>query len=171
MLGELYLQAALPGLGPAAKDVQDQPGSVYDLQPVQRILQIALLGWGELVVADDRMGVQLHRPSSQLVDLTLAQISMGRPIDSLADRADDLGAHASGELCKLAHRVFRGPSGGAPFEMSARQEHPLHAAPGRNHRLGGYGWSSYVLRGTASDSMRRSPSSSSSSDIVSDSRM
>ena len=139
MLGELDLQTALPGLGPATEDVQYQPCPVDDLQPVQRILQIALLGGCELVVADDRMGAHVRRSPPQLVELALSQIGVGRPIDSLADRTDDLGARASSELRKLSHRVSGGPHGGAPLEVGARQEHALHAAPGRNHRLG-YGW-------------------------------
>ncbi len=57
VLGQLHLEAALPGPGPLGEDVQNQGGAVQHPH-LQRLGQVALLRGGEGVVKDDHIRPQ-----------------------------------------------------------------------------------------------------------------
>ena len=56
MLSQFHLELALVGLGVTTEYVQDEGRAVYYLG-AQGVFQVALLGWGELVVEDDDVGL------------------------------------------------------------------------------------------------------------------
>ena len=62
VLGQLYLEPSLLGLGPLGKDIQDQPAAVQHLY-AQQVRQNTLLGRGEVIVEDHHghaMGLTEH---------------------------------------------------------------------------------------------------------------
>ena len=69
--GQLDLGLALEGVGVLAEDVEDHRGAV-DGGATEQLLQVVLLGRGELVVEDDGVGVDGEAHLLQLLGLALA---------------------------------------------------------------------------------------------------
>src|SRR5262245_7281170 len=71
VLGELDLGLAFDAGRVLGEDVEDHGGAV-DCGPPQQLLQVELLGRGQLVVEDDRVAVGLLSHPAQLLGLALA---------------------------------------------------------------------------------------------------
>ena len=71
VLRQLYLEPSLPSLGPPPEDVQDQRGTVQDLDGLKRVLQLPLLVGGQLVVANQGVDALALGQEPQLLELTL----------------------------------------------------------------------------------------------------
>ena len=69
MLGQFYLQLALVGGGVLPEHVQNQ-GRAVDELACEGVLQVTLLGWGELVIEDDHVGFEVAHHFTNFVHLT-----------------------------------------------------------------------------------------------------
>jgi hypothetical protein len=91
-LRELDLEAALLGVGVLREDVEDKRRPVEHLY-LEFSLEVALLGWLQLVVEDDRGVAQLLLSGDDLLYLALADIRRRlKVVEPLLSRADNLGA-------------------------------------------------------------------------------
>jgi hypothetical protein len=105
-LGQLDLELALVGAGPAAEDVQDDLGPVDDPHP-QCLLQVAALARAQPDVEDDQVGALVLGQPTDLLDLALADVGLG--IDrgpDLEDLVQDLGAGGPNQAFELAQRFL-----------------------------------------------------------------
>ena len=120
--GQLGLQLAFPGHGPAAEDLQDQHGPVQHLD-AQGIAQVADLAAGELPVKHGSLGLQIHGVKPGLLQLAGAQHGAGfRGIPLLDD------------LCRHLHPVGLGQGGQlfqAPFHIILSQVQRQQKDPGK----------------------------------------
>ena len=90
VLGQLHLQAALLGLGPLGKDVQDQAAAVQHLYS-GHLRQHPDLGGREVVVEDDHGGLFLLHHAPYLLHLALSDEAVGiRLLPALQNGADGL---------------------------------------------------------------------------------
>ena len=105
VLGQLHLQTAFAGLGPRGKDVEDQRGTVDDLDVlVEGPFEVALLRWRQLVVADDRVDALGLDDGLQLFQLAFAQVMMGWLAEVLREIADNHGARSTCEFREFCER-------------------------------------------------------------------
>src|SRR5690606_6076479 len=100
-LGQLHLELPLFRPGPLRKDVEDQLGPVDDLH-LEDALEIAALGWAELIVKDDEVGSFRADELPELLELARPQVfpRVG-PAASLGQAAHHLGPGAFGQALKL----------------------------------------------------------------------
>ena len=99
-MGQLYLELAFVGTGVAAEYIQDQGGTVDDLD-AEACFQITLLGGGKLIVKDGHVSPQLVGQIHQLLQLALAQICRSIPVRPLADCSHNLGAGRASQVAQL----------------------------------------------------------------------
>ena len=102
-LGRLDLQPALTGAGVLGEDVQDQLGPVHHPQ-AELLLQVALLAWAQVLVADHQVQLQVLAAVADLVHLAAAH-EQGR-LDlapALDVGPDHLAARGPGEFGQLPH--------------------------------------------------------------------
>ncbi len=95
-------------LGAAGEDVENQLGAIEDLQ-ADRLLEIASLGRGEIVVEDDDVGFGGRGEALQLFDLATAEIGGhvgGFP--ALGQYTDHMGPGRDGQAFQFVQRVFLG---------------------------------------------------------------
>ena len=111
VLGQAHLQAALLGGGVQGEDVEDQGGSVDNLDRLaQELFQVGLLAGGELVVEDHEVDVEALHQGGELV--CLARPDEGARVGglhALADRAHDLGASGVHQALELGEALLEGP--------------------------------------------------------------
>jgi hypothetical protein len=89
-LGQLDLEAPLVGRRTAGEDVENQARPVDDLH-VERALEIALLGWSQIVVDHDDVVADVVAPGLDLLELPLADVGAGQGMgELLCYRANDL---------------------------------------------------------------------------------
>ena len=69
MLGQLYLQFAFVSGGVLPEHIQNQGSAVDDLA-CEGVLQVTLLGWGELVIEDDHVGFEVAHHFTDFIYLT-----------------------------------------------------------------------------------------------------
>ena len=105
-LGQLDLGLALLAVGVLGEDVEDHRGAV-DRGAAQQLLEVELLGGGELVVEHDRVAVGGQRQLAQLLGLALAHVGgrVGR-LAPLVDAADLVGAGGVDQQGQLVDRVL-----------------------------------------------------------------
>ena len=99
--GQLDLGLALLAVGVLGEDVEDHRGAV-DRGATEELLEVALLGRGELVVEHDGVAVGLERDLAQLLGLALADVGgrVGRGA-ALHEARDLVGAGGVDELREL----------------------------------------------------------------------
>ncbi len=108
ILGQLHLEASLPGLGPLSKDIQNQRAAVYDLY-AGHLLQSPILRGGQVVVQDDHVGLGGCQQLLDLLDLTLPQEAVGiRGGTALQDLGRALAAGGLQEGLQLVQGSFGG---------------------------------------------------------------
>ena len=102
-LGQLDLQLALGAGGVGGEDVKDHGRTIDDRQS-QLGLEVALLAWGELVVAGDHVGVALLRGLLGLGHLARPEIRVGVGLLAALHQLPH-HRHAGGaqQLAQLAH--------------------------------------------------------------------
>jgi hypothetical protein len=106
-LRELDLELALGAPGVLGEDVEDQLRPVDDPRG-ERVLELALLSRGEVVVDEERLGTRLLERARELGQLPLADVGpLIRPGALLEDLADRLHARGPRQLAKLAE-LLRG---------------------------------------------------------------
>ena len=119
-LSQLDLQAALRRSGTAGEDIQDQEGTV-DHPAGQGVLQIALLGRGELPVKNDEIACRIGGQPGELLQTARPDTGGGvRTLPLLHQAADDLGPGRAGQFLQFIQgtvrivfpRVHRGQNGG-----------------------------------------------------------
>ena len=118
------------------EDVQYQGGPVDDLDAIESVLQVSLLRGFQLVIADD--GVQAARPYKllELLDLSLAQIRLGRPVDALGHGLHHPRTRAPSQLSQLLQGVPRRPGVLVPLGPDADKADPLCLGSGGEGILG-----------------------------------
>ena len=115
-LRELDLELALGRVGVGGEDVQDGRRPVDDADP-ELLLQVALLARGQLVVADDDVGVGGLGGVLDLLELARAEVGVGvrlvAVLDGLADDGDARGAQQLAQLAEVVARLEGGDQVGA----------------------------------------------------------
>ncbi len=110
--GQLHLRLALLAVSVLGEDVEDHRRTV-DGRPAQQLLQVALLGGGELVVEDDRVTVRLEGDLQQLLGLALADVGGRIRCGPLLHQARHLvgprGVDQLRELVEAGLGVLRAP--------------------------------------------------------------
>ena len=127
-LGQLDLGLALLAVGVLGEDVEDHRGAV-DGRAAEDLLEVALLRGRELVVEDDRVGVdRLERDLAELLGLALADVGgrVGRGA-ALHDARDHVGAGGVDELARARRGRPRSPRRCAGGSSRRR----ARCAPGR----------------------------------------
>ena len=113
------------------EDVEDQLGSVDRPAWRERVLERPLLGWIELVVDDQHLGLAVEVQSLQLLELALPDVRLligaVALLDELRHRLDERRA---GELAQLAELVL----GVGPSRQHGEEEPLLGLEP-----CGGFG--------------------------------
>ena len=126
-LRQLNLEFAFPSSSALGKNIKDERGPVEDLA-VEYPLQIAGLGWGKLVIKDDRIHVSLAAMQRELIRLALADISAGAGRGHLLDAiADNLATGRCCQLGKLLQRPVAVPLV-AGLEFHADEKNPLSSS-------------------------------------------
>ncbi len=110
-LGELHLEARLPGQGPTRENLQDQLAAVVD-HPARVLLPVPLLDRGEGVVEDEGIRVLGLGGSDEFLDLARGQQVGGRAVpdpDQDPPRLlDPLGLRQAREFGQEAVRLVLG---------------------------------------------------------------
>ena len=100
-LRELDLELAVGGVGVAGEDVEYHRGPVDHRKP-ERLLEVALLARGQLVVAGDQVRVGLGEHWPELLELPAPQVGVRvravAVLDGLADGGDAGGAQQLTQL-------------------------------------------------------------------------
>jgi hypothetical protein len=130
VLSQFDLKSALFGLGSAGEDIQNQRGPVDDFYVSQSVFQVALLGRRQFVVADERVESASLGQLFQLLQFALANVDVGRPVNALKHRTDNLSARAVGQLAKLSQRVLNSPSRPASLHLNTHEICALFALGG-----------------------------------------
>ena len=101
-----------------AEDIEDECCTVDDLgRLADDLLKIDLLGWSQLVIEDDDVGIECPDSGDDLVDLTLADEGLGNGrIETLGEGADDFGAVGLRQPAQLCERVLEKPFGPAEVD-------------------------------------------------------
>ena len=121
---ELDLCLALGTAGVLGEDVEDDRGAV-DRRAAEQPLEVAVLGRGELVVEDDRIGVEAFAERGDLGGFAPSDERgwVGR-VATLHDPPDDIGSGAVDQLGQLVE-LLGDPLGGPTREDDADQDDPL----------------------------------------------
>lgn len=119
VLGELNLKASLPCPGSRSEHVEDQSGSVENLALSQRVLEVTLLCWGQLIITDDSIDFETMTCLAELSKFALTQIRMGRSIHALGDTTDNRRPRGPRQLRQLIQRFLRAQQGPLPLECYA----------------------------------------------------
>ena len=136
-LRELDLELALGRVGVRGEDVEDHGRAVDDRQ-VERLLEVALLARGQLVVAGDDVRVGALRELLQLLDLALAEVVVRvRVLAVLDELADDRHSGGAQELAELGEVV--------PVGHHAHDERALLGAARGGIRVMAWLHSSYAV--------------------------
>ena len=130
-LRELDLELAVGRVGVAGEDVEDHRGAVDHRHP-ERLLEVALLARGELVVDRDEVGVRRLEQRLELVDLAGAEVEVRvRLLAVLDELADDGDAGGAEQLLELGQVVARrgdadavGPLPGPSLHAVVTRCHP-----------------------------------------------
>ena len=133
-LRELDLELAVGRVGVPGEDVEDHRGAVDDRHP-ERLLEVALLPRGELVVDRDEVRVRRLEQRLELVDLAGAEVEVRVRLLAMLDQlAHDGDAGGAQQLLQLGEIVTGGrdadavrPLPGAPLHsvVAVRHPHPL----------------------------------------------
>ena len=120
-LRKLHLQASLARPSMNAKDVEDERGSVDDLDRLANdALEVGLLGGGELLIKDDDVRIHVADVAHQLLDLALANERLRHgSVEPLAHGEDHLGPVSLRKARKLCERFLARPVG--PAEVDAHK--------------------------------------------------
>ena len=114
-LGHLDLEPRLARAGVAGEDREDDLRAVDDLA-VELLLQVPHLGRGQVLVADDRVGVRGGDQALDLLDLALGEQGgrvRGSPLlDELADDQRPGRVGQAGQLVEGGADVVEGPAAG-----------------------------------------------------------
>src|SRR5690606_40173888 len=106
-LSELDLQLAVSALRPLREDVEDELGAVDDLQ-IGQAGDRSRLRPRQVVVEDQHLDVELHRPDDELVDLAAAEdVLRVDAVTDLQDGVEDLDAGRARELGELSEALLR----------------------------------------------------------------
>ncbi len=107
-LCELDLGAPFGRRGVLGEDVEDHRGAIEGAAS-EDALEVELLGGAELVVEDDRVGIERNGQVADLVGLALPDEGRGvGPVTALGDPGDDVGAGGVDELGQLVERLVDG---------------------------------------------------------------
>src|SRR4051812_15148305 len=119
-LRQLDLEAPLVSRRAAGEDVEDERRAVDDFD-VERALEVALLGRGEIVVNHDHVVADVVAPRLDLLELPLADVGAGQGMGELLRyRADDLDVDGFGQPRQLFQRI--GGSPGLILTLDGDQE-------------------------------------------------
>ena len=127
-LRQFHLQAAFAGSGPGSEDVEDELGAIDDLG-IEGLLEVALLGGGQVVVEDDDVdATRLVRPRRARSTLPLSDEGGGfgcgsRLNDGRRLSAPALAASSASSSSDSSASLKAARPGTAP-------RFPLHARPG-----------------------------------------
>ena len=110
VLRQFYLQLPLAGAGVAPENIQDEGGAVEDFD-LQCRFQVALLGGGEFVIADDHIGAVVGQEFLQFGQFALAEVGGGDAVGALGNGGDDFGAGGAGEVAQFVQGVVEAPEG------------------------------------------------------------
>ena len=130
VLGKLNLEASLARLGALGEHIEDEGRAVDYADPAaEGLLEGALLGWCQLVVAYDGVEGVIGGHPAHLVQLALAQVGLRRAAESLSDRLNDLSAGAASQVTQLSDRVVEPPQPALAAYFDSYEAHPsLRAA-------------------------------------------
>ncbi len=136
-LGELDLELALGAARVRGEDVEDHGRAIDDRQ-AERLLEVALLARGQLVVAGDQVRVAGLRGGLRLGDLAGPEVGVRvRLLAALDHLADDRHAGGAQQLAQLGEVVALGQRRDA--ERALARAVPLRAVARRLGVPGGYG--------------------------------
>ena len=131
MLCQLHLQLPFPRVRVASEHIQNQRGAINHLDLEGRF-QVALLGWRQLVVADNHVGAFCFQQLLQFLQLALADVGWSEPVGPLLDGGNHFGAGRTGQVVQLDQRILNGPQLLAPIAGFSRNQHrPLSLRAGR----------------------------------------
>ena len=126
--GQLHLRLSLLAVGVLGEDVEDHRGAV-DGGAAQDLLQVAALGRRQLLVEDDRVGVDLVRDLPQLLGLALAyERGCVGALPPLEDALDLVGAGGVDQGRQLVERRL-GVVEGVGGHGHADEDDALPSAP------------------------------------------
>ena len=104
-LGQLDLELAVGGVGVTGEDVEDHRGAVDHRHP-ERLLEVALLPRGQLVVDGDEVGVRRLEQRLELVDLAGTEVEVGMGLLAvLHELAHDGDTGRPQQFLELGHVV------------------------------------------------------------------
>ena len=127
--GQLDLGLALLAGGVLGEDVEDHRGAV-DGGAAEQLLEVVLLGRGELVVEDDGVAVDLEGDLAELLGLALADVvgGVGR-VAPLHDAGDHVGAGGVDQLRRARRGTASTSSRSWPAEGDADEDDLLPEGP------------------------------------------
>lgn len=123
-LRQFNLQLAFPRAGPLREDVENQRGAVQNLE-LEKLLQVAGLRGGKLIVENDRVHVVLFAERGEFARFAFADVGggIGR-LDFLRAFADDFAAGGGGQFPEFVER-FAQICCGAGLEFQSDEEDPF----------------------------------------------
>ena len=93
----------------AGEDVENESGAIDDLD-VERTLQVALLGWAEVVIDHDDVVADVVAAGLDLLELPLTDVGAGQGMrELLRYRADDLDVDGFGQPRQFFQRIGSRP--------------------------------------------------------------
>ena len=107
MLGELHLESSLARSGPGCKHIKDESGPVEDFASSQLVFQVSLLSGRQLIVTDDCVDLELAACVVELLELSLAEIRVRRPVYPLGNSLYDRCARGASQFGQFVERVLR----------------------------------------------------------------
>src|SRR5690606_27746665 len=127
-LRQLHLQLAFGALRSLSEDVEDELGTVEDLQR-GRLGDVARLGGREVAVEDDQVGAELKCAEGDLLQLALADEVLDVVLATgLQDGIEDLHPRGAGQLLEFAKRGLGGAA--LVLERHAHEDRLLLAGDG-----------------------------------------
>jgi hypothetical protein len=127
VLGQLYLELALPGSRMLGKNVQNQTGPIEELDILtERFFEIPQLAGREFVIKDDHIAVQILAQIDQLFDLTRAdQSGSMKALQSLPCLSRHLKTGCACQLGQFAQRILNVPAAPLVLQLCAYEQSTL----------------------------------------------
>jgi len=127
------------------EDVEDEYRTIDHLD-LQLLLQVALLGWRELIVKDEHVQPELLDEGRELFYFALADIGRwAYGIKTLLCLPNDLNSGSVRELGQLVQRVFQPPKSVRPTRLCPNEKGPLGFSI-YSDRLASYSSPSFDIR-------------------------